>query len=156
MEIYITNTQNVMFFKALTSSHQSWRVWLHRTSATHTSRHWCTARRAWCTGQRSFGAPPSCKPSKDMDVFIQYGGFDSSRQQYVFGDSGRFDQTAKCLTLPSGLFGVLTTMAFVRGVNLLASSSAERTQSPLDRLSLPLFCVEPKKTTFSVILYCQK
>lgn len=40
--------------------------------------------------------------------------------------------TGKCLTLPSGLLGVLITMAFVRGVNLLASSSAERTQSPLD------------------------
>lgn len=74
-----------------------------------------------------------------------------------FGYSGRFDQTAECLTLPSGLFGVLITMAFVRGVNLLASSSAERTQSLLDRLTLPrFFCVEPKKTTFSVILYYQK
>lgn len=38
----------------------------------------------------------------------------------------------KHLTLPNGLLGVLMTMAFVRGLNLLASSSGERTQSALD------------------------
>lgn len=41
------------------------------------------------------------------------------------------------LTLPNGLLGVLITIAFVRGVNLLANSSADRTQSPLDRTVLP-------------------
>lgn len=45
---------------------------------------------------------------------------------------------SKCLTFPSGLFGVLMTMAFVRGVNLLASSSGQRSQSPLERTALPL------------------
>lgn len=52
---------------------------------------------------------------------------------FVPGDQ----HSGKRLTLPSGLLGVLITMAFVRGVNLEASSSAERTQSALDRTALP-------------------
>lgn len=43
-------------------------------------------------------------------------------------------------TLPKGLLGELITMAFVRGVILLASSSADSTQSPLDRTVLLPFC----------------
>lgn len=50
------------------------------------------------------------------------------------------------LTLPNGLLGVLITMALVRGVILLASSSAERTQSPLDRIALPSLCCKWENT----------
>lgn len=60
--------------------------------------------------------------------------------------------SAEPLTFPSGLFGVLMTMALVRGVNLLASSSAERTQSALESVPLlPLFvCVGQKQMFFPV------
>lgn len=49
-------------------AHRSWSVWHHHTSATRTSRHWCTGRRVWCTDQRSSGAPPSCKPVGGTEV----------------------------------------------------------------------------------------
>lgn len=60
------------------------------------------------------------------------------------------------LTFPSGSFGVLMTMALVRGVNLAASSSAESTQSPLERgAPLPLFfCVGGKKKKTGNRLSC--
>lgn len=59
-------------------------------------------------------------------------------------------QTGEYLTLPKGLLGVLITIAFVRGENLLASSSAERTQSPLDRTAPPSFLNLTKKIKVDV------
>lgn len=173
--------------------YRSWRAWPCRRSATRTPRRWRTGHCVWCTDQRSFGAPPSCKPAMTCTVCVivlwDQLGVILFEEGNPWGNTGNildiqnpvlriwciwkhvwwgiraplwhhnrwniildrneaclshvkgiFPQCGvlKCLTFPNGLLGVLMTMAFVRGVNLLASSSGERTQSPLDRMALPL------------------
>lgn len=126
-----------IFFWTPSVSHRSLHVWCHHRWATHRPHRWSTADRVWCTDQQSFGVPQSYKPENNIDdATVLCLSFVFFKQKW--------SQWLNNVTLPSGLLGVLITIAFVRGVILLVSSSAERTQSPLDSTVLPSLCHKNK------------